>query len=245
MKKNYITEFKRSRWANAEFSREYRDNADIFVVERSRLLEIMKSFYRYFIGDSKKNNVLDLGCGDGILTHNLLEIDNTISATLVDASDDMLNKANERLHGFENINFIRASFQEILEKDILQQKFDFIVSSLAIHHLTMNEKRDFFKKIYSHLHPGGYFMNIDVMLAPTDALEQWYMQMWREWIDERKTSLGIEGNIFDDITRRYKEFDDNKPDTLDDQLSALRDIGFKEADCFYKYGVFAVYGGRK
>ncbi|GBD95666.1 MAG TPA: class I SAM-dependent methyltransferase [Nitrospirae bacterium] len=240
-----MTEFNKSRWANAEFSQEYRDNADIFIVERRRLLEVMKSFYRYFILSNENNNILDLGCGDGIITLNLLEIDKSISATLIDASDDMLNKASDRLSGFENINFIKASFQEILEKDILHGNFDFAVSSLAIHHLTMNEKRDFFKEIYSHLHAGGYFMNIDVMLAPTDTLEQWYMQMWREWIDETKTSLGIEGNIFDDITRRYKEFDDNKPDTLDDQLNALRDIGFKEVDCFYKYGVFAVYGGRK
>ena len=240
-----MTDFSKSRWAEAEFSQEYRDNADIFIVERRRLIETMKSFYRHFIFVNKNNNILDLGCGDGILTYNLLKIDNAISATLIDASDDMLNQANERLQGFGNINFIKASFQEVMENDIIQQTFVFIVSSLAIHHLTMNEKWAFFKKIYSHLNPGGYFMNIDVALAPSDALEQWYMKLWQEWMDERKVSLGIEREAFSDTVRRYKEYDENKPDTLDDQLNALKNIGFNEVDCFYKYGIFTVYGGGK
>ncbi len=240
-----MTEFKKSRWANAEFTQEYRDNADIYIVERRRLLEIMKSFYRHFVMDSGHKSALDLGCGDGIITHELLTVDASISATLIDGSGDMLNNAKERLRGFKDIHFIKASFQEILEKDILHGNFDFAVSSLAIHHLTMNGKRELFEKIYSHLQPGGYFMNIDVILAPTDTLEQWYMKLWREWMDERKTALGIERNVFSDIVRRYKEYDENKPDTLGDQLRALKDTGFEDVDCFYKYGIFAVYGGRK
>lgn len=87
-------------------------------------------------------------------------------------------------------------------------------------------------------------MNIDVILAPTETLDQWYMKLWQEWMDERKTTLGMEGNYFDDITRRYKEEDENKPDTLDEQLDTLRKLGFKNVDCYYKYGIFAIYGGR-
>ncbi len=53
------------------------------------------------------------------------------------------NWAMERLEGFKNIRFTRTSFQEILERDILDDDFDFIVSSLAIHHLSTDEKRVF------------------------------------------------------------------------------------------------------
>ena len=88
-------------------------------------------------------------------------------------------------------------------------------------------------------------MNIDCILAPTETLEQWYLALWNEWIDEKKKAAGIEGNYFDDIIRRYKDNKDNKPDTLDDQLNALKVIGFRDVDCFYKYGIFVMYGGRK
>jgi len=205
----------------------------------------LKSFYGHFIGNKTNNNVLDLGCGDGIVIQELLKIDNSIAATLIDGSEDMLNKAKDRLKDSENIRFIKASFQEILNKKISLQRYDFIVSSLAIHHLTMKEKKALFRTIYSHLNVRGYFLNIDVILAPSDALEQWYLSLWRKWIAERKSILGIKGNSYDDIIQRYKGNRDNKPDTLDKQLKALKSIGFKDVDCYYKYGIFTMYGGRK
>lgn len=240
-----MTEFNKSNWARAEFSRQYRDNADIFIVERRRMLDILKSFYKHFLGNKRQNKILDLGCGDGILAHELLKVDDVISATLVDGSADMLRKAWERLKDFKNVRFINASFQEIIEKDILQPDFDFIVSSLAVHHLDMAGKISLFKSLYAHLHPGGFFLNIDVILAPSGSLEQWYLKLWQEWMDDRKAALGILDSISNDIIRRYKDNKDNKPDTLDDQLNALKAMGFQEVDCFYKYGIFSIYGGKK
>ena len=214
-------------------------------MERKRLLEILKSFYKHFIGNKPNSNILDLGCGDGIVIDELLKIDNSIEATLIDGSEDMLNRAKDRLKDFKNVHFIRASFQELLNKNTTLQNYDFIVSSLAIHHLTMEEKTALFKTIYSHLNVDGYFLNIDVVLAPSDALEQWYLLLWKQWIDERKSFLGIEGGHYDDIVWKYKDNADNKPDILAAQLNALQAIGFKDVDCFYKYGIFTMYGGKK
>jgi tRNA (cmo5U34)-methyltransferase len=36
---------------------------------------------------------------------------------------------------------------------------------------------------------------------------------------------------------------ENKPDTPNVQLNALRTIGFKDVDCYYQYGIFTMYGG--
>jgi tRNA (cmo5U34)-methyltransferase len=240
-----MTEFDKSQWVKPEFAQAYREEADVYIVERRRLLETLKSFYGHFLGNKPDNHVLDLGSGDGIVISELLTIDNCIDATLIDGSEDMLNKAKDRLQDFKNLHFIRASFQEILNKKITLLKYDFIVSSLAIHHLTMEEKAALFKTVYAHLNMDGYFLNIDVVLAPSDALEQWYLRLWQQWIKERKSLLGIEGKQYDDIIRRYKDNTDNKPDTLEAQLAALQTTGYKDVDCFYKYGVFTMYGGRK
>ncbi|MEW6584888.1 MAG: class I SAM-dependent methyltransferase [Nitrospirota bacterium] len=240
-----MNEFDGSNWSKAGFAQEYRDNADIYVVERARMRDILKSFYIHFMRNNRRKRVLDLGCGDGVVAHELLKIDGSISATLLDGSQHMLKTAEERLKKFEKVHFINASFQDILRKEVLDRDYDFIVSSLAIHHLTMKEKKALFRKIFHHLYPKGYFVNIDCVLAPTDGLEQWYMSLWREWIDEKKKRVGIEGNYYDDIIRRYKDNKDNKPDTLGGQLSALKSVGFRDVDCFYKYGPFAIFGGRK
>ena len=52
--------------------------------------------------------------------------------------------------------------------------------------------------------------------------------------DEKQTALKIEGDYVGTI-RSYKEKEHySKLDTLTDQLDALKDIGFKDVDCFYK-----------
>jgi tRNA (cmo5U34)-methyltransferase len=32
---------------------------------------------------------------------------------------------------------------------------------------------------------------------------------------------------------------------LNTQLEALQSVGFKDVDCYYKYGIFAIFGGKK
>jgi tRNA (cmo5U34)-methyltransferase len=85
---------------------------------------------------------------------------------------------------------------------------------------------------------------LDVVLAPGDELEHWYMKLWREWIDRQRRE-GITDKDLSGIPLRYKGNPDNLPDTLDLQLGVLRTTGFEQVDCYYKYGVFAIFGGRK
>ena len=240
-----MSDFKETHWADREFAKGYRDNADIFIVERWRMLSILQSFYRHFVKNESPKSILDLGCGHGIVTSALSAVDDSISATLVDGSRDMLAKARQRLNGKIQASFVRATFQEMIRKDLLQGPFDFVASSLAIHHLTMQEKAALFEKTYRLLSRGGYFVNIDVVLAPTKRLEQWYLSLWKDWIDERVWDLGLAGGRFDGIIRQYKDEEENKPDRLGDQLDALRTIGFRDVDCYYQYGIFTMFGGRK
>ncbi len=239
-----MTEFDKSHWVEKDFSNQYLEAADIYILERKLQLEILKSFYNHFLSSKNDNKVLDLGCGDGIISHELLKIDKSISATLVDGSDEMLNRAKERLSGFRGINFLRASFQDLLQKNVMLSSFDFVVSSLAIHHLTIDEKKSLFEYIYSKLNSGGYFVNMDIILSPAKNLEDWYLLLWKECIKKTQTKLKQEGN-YEDIVERYKSNADNKPDTLIEQLKALESVGFKEVDCFWKYGIFTMFGGKR
>ncbi len=75
-----MTEFNKSQWAKDEFTREYRDNADIYVMERARMLNILKSFYGHFMKKDGKKSILDLGCGDGIIAYELLKTGGAIFA---------------------------------------------------------------------------------------------------------------------------------------------------------------------
>ena len=136
-------------WANREFADNYLQIADIMVVGRKRSLEMLKSFYWHFLENNKPNTILDLGCGDGILTYELLQIDDSISAVLIDGSESMLEKASEKLSDLKQSQFIQTNFQDLITSGIELPQFNLAVSSLAIHHLTNVEKLDFFCHVFS------------------------------------------------------------------------------------------------
>ncbi len=242
--KKRMTEFEESNWSDRDFSNKYLDDVDIFIPERKKLIEILESFYHHFMDGKSPLMMLDLGCGDGILTYRLKNIDQRISATLIDGSGEMLKKARERLAGFKNINIIKASFQDLIDRKVKFPENDFTVSSLAIHHLDLAEKKSLYTLIYSGLKSAGYFINIDVVLPPSKELDGWYHQMWENQIIKTQKELGKEES-YEYIVKLYQENPENKPDTLNTQLKALTDIGFKEVDCYYKNGIYTVFGGQK
>jgi len=252
LKAMYMSKFEKSEWAEKKHAREFVENADIYILERKRLFKILKSFYRYFLLNKELERpirVLDLGCGNGALTMELLKEDDKIQATLVDGSSEMLKNARENLKTHSHMNFIHKTFQEFLESevegsDVLTDEFDLVISSLAIHHLHLEEKKSLFHYIYNHLNSDGFFLNIDVVKAPVNKLERWYRVLWSEWIRENQSNLKVETN-FEYLPLQYKHNPDNHPDKLQDQLDALKSVGFQQVDCYYKYGIFSIYGGMK
>ena len=241
-----MSEFEKSEWINKKSAQEFTDNSNYYIIERKRQFKIMVSLYNYFIkGKIKKRSlkILDIGCGDGILTEQILKIDENIDATLVDGSSEMLKKAKKRLASYPKTIYIESTFQKLIKND-LNNNFDFVISSLAIHHLSIDQKMSLFQYIYNKLNLDGIFLNIDAVKAPFDDLEKFYLTIWREWILEKGAKNEF-FNKFQHIPCQYENNPDNHPDTLKKQLDALKLIGFKNIDCFYKYGIFAIYGGQK
>lgn len=239
-----MSDFSETNWADSEFAKEYLDNAEAYVPFRQEMLKVLGLYYRSFLMGNNSRKILDLGCGDGILTRVILDIDAGASVTLVDGSQEMLDTAAERLGSRSKLNFVRSSFQELVKDDPIKDSFDMVMSSLAIHHLSPGDKASLYQYIHQRLKAGGHFINIDVVLAPTQELEDWYMRVWEEWILGRRAE-GKTDRDFTDIVRRYKQNPDNVPDTLSFQLETLERVGYGQVDCFYKHGVFVIFGGRK
>ncbi len=241
-----MAHFRDSSWADDRFSGTYLDKADIYIQERKKLLDIVSSYFTHFYPAKRHVSLLDLGCGDGVLTHRLMNLHGAIEPTLVDGSETMLEKARARLATCRHARYVKASFQELLNGTIGLGEFDFCVSSLAIHHLDLKEKTLLFQYVYAHLRKGGRFVNADVILAPTPELKEWYYMGWKEWMQSMMDRLQITDETPEDIVARYESPPSmNRPDTLEDQIAALRSAGYWGVDCFYKNGMFAVFGGKK
>ncbi|MHA1209092.1 MAG: class I SAM-dependent methyltransferase [Candidatus Freyarchaeota archaeon] len=99
----------------------------------------------------KSDTVLDLGTGTGALSLRLAPKVRRVIAR--DISEQMLKVAREKAQkkNVKNIDFDFGSFSE----PNCGEKVDIIVSNLAFHHLTDEEKRKAIRVWYGLLKPGG------------------------------------------------------------------------------------------
>lgn len=238
-----MKDFNESRWADKEFSRIYRDAADIYMPFRRKFVEVAISLYSFFHSCQKDTRVLDLGCGDGFFAEALLEFFPGVEVTLLDGSDDMIDASKKRLSGRPNIDYVKADFQTVICSGIPKGPYNFIYSSYAIHHLHFKDKERLYGRIHDLLMPGGCFAHNDVIRPISNRVEDWYLSLWREWIDQfpdKQKSAGMEV-----IPEKYRESPDDFPDSLEAHIELLKYTGFIDVDCYFKYGIFALFGGFK
>ena len=179
-------------------------------------------------------SAIDLGCGTGTISKSIKNIFPNFNITCVDISEKMLEIANNKIGG--NINCIQADFNSF----DFPQKYDLIVSSLALHHLENdNDKWKFYKKIYSSLNQTGVFVNVDIVLGNDEVLQDLYMKKWREFMEKSVSLEEINGKW---IPNYYAE---DRPTTLISHLDMLSECGFTNVDVIYKFYNFAVYIAKK
>jgi len=181
---------------------------------------------------SKENtfSVIDLGCGTGTISKAVKNKFPNVNIACVDISENMLEIAKNKIGG--NVNCIQADFNSFN----FPQKYDLIVSSLALHHLENdNDKLEFYRKIHSSLNQGGIFINIDIVLGGNDFIQDLYMKKWREFMEKSVSSEEIDGKW---LPNYYAE---DRPAKLTAHLNMLKECGFTDIDVIYKFYNFAVY----
>jgi SAM-dependent methyltransferase len=166
--------------------------------------------------------VLDLGTGDGRLLA-LLQIDRAeLRGVGLDFSALMLAEARKRFAGDERIELVEHDLSAPLP---VLGRFDAVVSSFAIHHLEHECKRSLYGEAFELLEPGGVFANFEHVASATLRLHEAFFAA----IDEPL------------------ENEDPSDRTLDveTQLGWLRELGFDDVDCYWKWLEMALLIGVK
>lgn len=133
---------------NEEFFKGYKNLRKQFD-SANELIEIPQFFN--LIGDVDGKTILDLGCGAGDHDRKLIEL-GAKSILGIDLSEKMINEAKKTTDN----NKITYKVMSMTDIDKLDQKFDLVVSSLAIHYI---EDYDLLcKKVYNILNDGGSFI---------------------------------------------------------------------------------------
>jgi len=240
-----MTEFADTNWSQAGFAKAYQDNAQYYLPERDLLLDILVSFYRRFVMTSEGASVLDLGCGDGIVSAALIDADPNINIQAIDGSKDMIAASRKRLSALPAERIRMVTFQDLISESVVLGTFDCMVSAFAIHHIDLTEKQALFRWVIRNLKSEGFFMNVDVVRPSVLDQEDWYYDLWREWIERHQQQENEAAEDFRNVPSAARTRPENKYDTLEEQLEALKQAGFCDVECHYRHGLFGMYSGRR
>lgn len=214
------------------------NNAPHYDDQRKKLIPCFDDFYSIPISVIQTENlapkVLDIGAGTGLFSSFLKQKYPDAQVTAIDLSEKMLEIAKERFHEEINMEYIVADYTTYP----FEKKFDVIISSLSIHHLTDEEKQTLYQNIYKWLNPNGIFVNADQVLGQTPTIDALYKEDWQKKIEQS-------GLTKDELTAAYARTKLDKMSTLTDQLQWLSESGFVDVDCLYKYFNFVVLYGKK
>ena len=162
--------------------------------------------------------VLDLGTGDGYLLALIREVHPGAAGVAADFSAEMLGRARARFAAEPAVTVVEHDLNEPLPDT--WGTFDVVVSSFAIHHVGHDRKRALYGEVRDHLEPGGVFCNLEHVDSATPELHEGFL-----------VAIG------------YSHADDDPSNQLLDvetQLVWLRELGFEQVDCHWKWRELAL-----
>ncbi len=186
--------------------------------------------------NSQEFKLLDLGSGTGNITKIVKEKYPHSKISCIDIAENMIKMAQIKLEKYNDIEYYTGDFS----KFDFEEKYDVIVSSLALHHIKKDEdKKSFYNKIYSSLKEGGVFLNSDVVLGSNEKLSQAYRN---KWIDFMLLNVPEE-----EVREKWlpKQIEEDFPAPLIDHINWLKEVGFRSIDVVWKYYGFVVYCGSR
>jgi SAM-dependent methyltransferase len=223
-----------------------------FIDERRKLIplfDVQEELTKRLItrGGRDVRRFVDLGAGDGGFAELLLDLYPDSSGVLVDFSEPMLAAAKERLAS-------KRGRWEIVARDLAMpdwldglphgERFDAVVSRLAIHHLPDERKRALYAEAFELLEPGGLFLNWEHV--ETAGLAD---GLFDEYFRERMIAAEQEHEHPRPDEEVVRSFDDATDDDIlrdpESQCDWLREIGFEKVDTYFKLPGLAIFGGER
>ncbi len=212
---------------------DYDTVADKVVMKNDELHDLLIQAIPFKPED--KISILDLGCGTGHGMNLILKKFPKAMVTGIDYSAKMTEKSEKNLETFSGrYTLLEQNFNEIE----FPQKYDAIVSAVAIHNSTHAQKRRLFKRIYASLNKNGVFINGDFITGENKEIDLQYKSIYRKYL--KNNLSGAELKVW-----LKHAFEEDMPIQLSKQFAILKMIGFRDTELIWQLVNEAVYISRK
>ena len=154
----------------------------------------------------------------------------------VDISPSILEEAESRFNKSPQIDFINGDFNTI---EFESGSIDLIVSSIALHHLTDEQKVKVLQKIYSWLSPDGVLIIGDQFAGNTTQQYQQHLENWKQFSMDKNVPLK-EWELWMDHQDKH---DFHSP--IEKYFEWSKQIGFHNVDVVWRYLLWSVFIAHK
>lgn len=235
MKKSTVTEIRErfdkevERFSNLE-------TGQVAMMDAKIALELITCTARAVKPEAK--TILDLGCGAGNYTLKMLSKVPDLDCTLIDLSQNMLDKAQERVSAATNgkVETIQGDIRDI---ELPQNHFDIILAGAVLHHLREDSDWEMvFQKLYDSLTPGGCFLISDLLVQDHPGVNQLVWKMYANYLNEHG-GWEYQQKVFDYIEK------EDTPRSMMYQLDLMKRVGFSSVEILHKNACFGAFGGIK
>jgi SAM-dependent methyltransferase len=227
-------------WQREELAASFAERRRILIP----LLEVQEEVVRHLLARHGRPiaRFLDVGCGAGGMSEVVLGSRPGCEGVLVDFSEPMLERVAVQLAGYAGRwQAVSGDLNDPGWRDGLPAgRFDAIVSGLAIHHLPSDRKRTLFVELLDLLEPGGIFVNMDYVAIDGPLSGLFDEEMLAAAVRAERESGGTHSAHEVDL-----QDDDDRPDSVEDQLRWLREAGFEQVEVHFKWAEAAVFGGAR
>jgi SAM-dependent methyltransferase len=231
-------------WKQRDVAAAFLNERSLLIPDRPRQLDVVLRVLRF--APRPLGRVLDLGAGDALLLATVLEAYPQATGVALDFSPLMLEHARVRLAPFGSRAAVaEADLGTPAWRNAVAGPFDTVVSGFAIHHLPDTRKQALYGEIAEMLPEGGVFLNCEHVASATPRLEKLFEDAMSEHLWRRRRERGEEVSR-EQVHRDFLERPDRAANILasvEEQCRWLRDLGFHDVDCFWKYFELAIFGG--
>ncbi|WP_172370615.1 class I SAM-dependent methyltransferase [Sporosarcina jiandibaonis] len=164
-------------WAN-EYDQTVQISEESNLYPFAGYKEILNTIFNEVM-QTKQSKVLDIGFGTGVLTSKLYENGHQIDD--IDFSGEMIAIAQSKM---PQANLIEWDISNGLPEEILTNKYDAIVSTYALHHLTDEAKITFIQKLLLLLNNDGQILIGDIAFQTRENLDKCRKESAGYWDDD-------------------------------------------------------------
>ena len=197
-----------------------------------RYEEITSTLFHYLPAEIEAG--LELGCGTGNLSLNLVARYPGARLTFVDASPEMVALTRTRVLDAggdpKALEFRVARFEELGASD---RRYDLVTSAYSLHHVV--DKASLFETIRGQMTDGGRLCFADQLRGTPDAVHE---RNWNDWIAFCSLPGHCTAEEIDSLVSHSRAHDHYT--TVAEHFRLLEAAGFSAVDCVWRGGMWGI-----